>query len=66
MKIDETTRGEKMGWEVLRENRNWIRRGEQMSWGVKKRRKERLIAAYRRRREDTHKEAEDKMSKKKI
>lgn len=35
-----------------------------MSWGVRERRKNRLIAAYRRRRKDTHKEAEDKMSNK--
>lgn len=65
MEADET-RGEKTGWEVLRESRNWIRRGESMSWGVKKRRKERLIAAYRTRTEDTHKEAEDKVSKKNL
>lgn len=35
-----------------------------VSWGVRETRKDRLIAVYRRKRKDTHKEVEDKMSNK--
>lgn len=51
--------GENGMW-VVERKQNWIRRGEQMSRVVRERRKGRLITAYRRERDDTHKE--DKMS----